>query len=170
MDNLRSNLLRLEKLKRTEPQEAEEFLKKSKPHHIEFFQNTLHTFKEHAPKDIKPHLRRVLNSTSARMAKSRMLKAHKDTEGGFFDFLKKAGTAISNVAKQAGNTIVQTSKNVFDKAVPLAQKGFEAAKPLIKEHGPTLLGKAAEMIPIAGPIAGPIVKKGSQMLFNKLFG
>ena len=163
-------LSQLDKLIGIDNRDGELFLRKTKPHHIELFSNVLHTTKDFAPKELKPHLRRVLNATSARMAKGRMLKAHKETGGAFFDFLKKGASAVSNVAKTIGSTALEAAKNVYDKAVPLAQKGFEAAKPLIKEHGPTLLGTAASMIPIVGPVAGPVVKEGTKYLFGKLFG
>jgi hypothetical protein len=74
------------------------------------------------------------------------------------------------MAKSAGSQIVSTAHNFYDKAKPLAEKGFQMAKPYVKEYAPTLLGKAAEMIPIVGPIAGPIVKKGAEYGIKKLFG
>ena len=149
--------------------DGEKCIRSFKPDQTDYMAHVLHSVKKYTPPELKPHVSRILRSATPRIAKSRMLQAHSETGGSFFDFLKKAGSAVSNIAQKAGNQAIAVSNKFFDKAVPLAQKGLTLAKPYIKEHGPSLLGKAAEMIPVVGPVAGPVVKKGAEMLFNKFF-
>lgn len=160
---------KLKKLINTHTEQGEKFLKNCKTNHIEFFGHMMHTFKKHTPPELKSHISHILKSKTPRIAKARMIKAHLDTQGGFFDFFKRAGNSISDIAKKTGNSIYTTATNFYDKAVPIAQKGLEYAKPYVKEYGPYVAGKAAAMIPVIGPIAEPIAKKGTEWLLNKFF-
>jgi hypothetical protein len=158
MDIHKSNLSRVKKLLKSSHQEGETFLKNSKPHHIEFFQNVLHTFHPAVPEHLKGHVRKVLASTSARMAKSRMISAHKATGGAFLDYLKSGASAVANLAKKAGNAVMDVGHNVFDKAKTFAQKGFDMIKPLVEQY----------VVPAVKQYAPDLAKKGAQMLVDKL--
>ena len=159
MDDIhKSNLSRVKKLSKTPHSEGEAFLKNSKPHHIEFFQNAIHTFHPLANEVVRPHLRKILSSTSPRMAKSRMIDAHKVTGGAFFDYLKNAGTTVYNLAKKAGNAVMDTAHSAWDKSKSYLDKGFSLIKPLVQEY---VLPKIKEYAP-------DLAKKGAQFLVDKL--
>jgi hypothetical protein len=164
-----SRLKYLRSLSKIKIEDAIKFLGKSKPENIDFLCHVIKTFKHHSPPEIKRHLTKILRSKTARIAKKRMIAAHNETGGAFSDWLKKAGNSVTDMAKRAGSSITSTASSFFDKALPMAQKGLEFAKPYIKEYGPTLAGKAAAMIPVIGPIAEPIAKKGAEWLLGKLF-
>ena len=161
------NLKKLEKLCRTDIEAGHQFLTDAKPEFIDFLCHFLHSHKKYAGDDIKKHIKKILKSDTVSNAKKQMLKSNLETGGSFFSFVKNAGTSLVNTAKNVGSQIADTTGSWFDKTKELASKGLNIAKPYIKEYGPELLGKAAEMIPIVGPVAGPIVKKGSSWLLNK---
>lgn len=164
-----ANIKRLQKLVQCDTENGDGFLKNSKPEFIDFLCHMIHTFKKYHPQELKAHFRKILSSKTARQAKSRMRKAHEETGGGWFDTMKSYGSSALNMAKDLGSSALSTAGSWFDKGKDLASQGFNMAKPYIKEYGPTLLGKAGEMIPIVGPIAGPVIKKGSEWAFGKLF-
>ena len=164
-----NNLKRIRKMINTPTEHGDVFIKNSKPHHIDFIGHMLHTFKEHTPHELKPFVSHILRSKTPRIAKSRMIKAHHETGGGFFDFLKGAGSTISNIAKKVGSSVASTASNVYDKAVPLAKKGLEFAKPYIKEYAPEAVGFGVSHIPLVGPSIAPVAKMGTKWLLGKLF-
>jgi hypothetical protein len=132
-----------------------------------FLGHLVHSLKKYTPPELKDHVKSILRCPDPKSAGLAFQKAHIETGAGFSDWLKKGANAVSNGVKAIGAKAVEAKNAFFDKAVPLAEKGLAYAKPFIKEQGPTLLGKAAEMIPVVGPIAGPIVKKGAEWLLNK---
>lgn len=166
---LQTNLRRLKKMTQTHPEHADQFLKGCKAGFIDFLSHSLHTFKKHVPEEYKKHVSHILRAKTARIAKARMLEAHHVTGGGIFDFFKRVGSSVLDMTKRAGSSVASTASSFYDKAVPMAQKGLDLAKPYIKEYGPYIAGKAAEMIPVIGPVAGPIVKKGAAWALDKLW-
>jgi hypothetical protein len=164
MDDYKSLISKLKKLEKTPTVEGEEFLRKCKPEHIEFLAHLLHTFKEYTPAELKRHVRRVLSSTSCRMGKSRMIKAHQETGGAFFDWLKNGAADVSNLVKDKGTSIMSTAKGVFDKAVPYFSKGLENVK--------LLLGKAASKIPVVSKLQSLLpeatLQKGISTMLTRL--
>lgn len=165
-----NRLKKLQKLTQTPTELGEDFIRKLKAEDIDFLAHLLHTFKKYTPTELKKHVSSVLRSKTPRIAKSRMIEAHIETGGAFFDHLKNAGNAVVDMAKRAGTAVANTASNFYDKAVPLVQKGLDAAKPYVKEYGPNLLGTAASFTPVVGPLLGPVVKKGAEWGFKKLFG
>ena len=171
MDNIDdiANIKRLVKLVKTSTDEGGAFLKNSKSKHIDFLCHMLKSCKKHAPEEIKNHIAYILKSKSARTAKKRMLDAHTLTGGGFFDFMKSAGSSILNGVKDAGSKIASTVGSFYDKTIPYAQKGLDMAKPYIKQYAPDAVAYGVSHIPAIGPTIAPVAKMGTSWLLNKLF-
>lgn len=161
------HLRKLSKLLKTSTTDSDKFLKGCNSEFVDFLCHLIHTFKKYAHPEMKKHITKVLKSKTARIAKSKMRESNNETGGGFFDFVKNAGSKISNIASNIGSHVVSTASSWFDKGTDMAKKGFQLAKPYIKEYGPTVLGKVASMTPMFGNIAEPIVKEGAKHLFNK---
>ncbi|NCZ53749.1 MAG: hypothetical protein EBY81_07630 [Verrucomicrobia bacterium] len=164
-----TNLKKLVKLVNTPTEEGGAFLKTAKPEHIDFLCHMLKSYKQHAPDEIKNHVAYILKSKTARIAKMRMLKAHNETGGGFFDFLKSTGSSVLNGAKAIGSSIASTVGSFYDKAVPYAQKGLEMAKPYVKKYAPEAVAYGVSHIPIVGPSIAPLAKMGTNWFVNKFF-
>jgi hypothetical protein len=163
------NIKRLIKLVNTPTDEGGAFLKNSKSKHIDFLCHMLKSCKKHASEEIKNHIAYVLKSKTARMAKKRMLESHNVTGGGFFDFIKSAGSSILSGVKDAGSKIASTVGSFYDKTIPYAQKGLDMAKPYIKKYGPDAVSFGVSHIPAIGPTIAPVAKVGTSWLLNKLF-
>ena len=138
-----------------------------RPKTTDFLLHLTHSLKKYTPPEHVQHIKDILKSKDIPEAKEMFKKAHIESGGGFSDWLKKGASAVSNGVKALGSKVVETKNAFMDKAIPLAQKGFALAKPYIKEHLPTLLGKAASLLPVVGSIAEPLVRKGAEFLANR---
>ena len=94
-------------------EDGDKCIRSFKPDQTDYLAHVLHTFKKHTPADLKPHVSRILRSATPRIAKARMLKAHSETGGAFFDFLKKAGSAVKNIAQKVGDSAINVSNKFF---------------------------------------------------------
>ena len=167
MNDTKSNLKILKKIIATPSVDMLKLYTGMKAPTTHFLGHLVHSLKKYTPPELKDHVKNILRCPDPKSAGLAFQKAHIETGGSFSDWLKKGANAVSNGVKAIGSKAVELKNTFFDKAVPLAEKGLAYAKPYIKEHAPTLLGKAAEMIPVVGPIAGPIVRKGTEWLLIK---
>ena len=141
---------------------GDQFISKSPDEFIEFLLSLIQTFKEHAHPTLKKHITNILKSKSAEEARHKIMQANQISGGGFFDFLKKAGSAIAKVP-------VMVKNSFFNTVLPLAQRGLELAKPVIREHTGNLVKNVIGTLPI--PLSGPIsdvAKKGVDWGLGKL--